>query len=105
MSQNRGQLTPQIQELAKKHFNREITVAELRLMPYIDYLLKNEQKIKPEQVNGAERDVLRIWKDAGYMDGGMTGIAVTREFFNILQEFLWVAYVAHDASKMVEVPE
>ena len=41
----RGVLTEKVQEIAKKMIGREISRTELRLIPHIQYLMVNEQKI------------------------------------------------------------
>lgn len=93
----RGQLTDDIQLKAEHYFDRQITKAELRLMPYVDYVMKNEQRIDPRKCNQEDRDVLRLWKDAGYIEGGAGGLSITREFYDIIQDFLWLAYVAYES--------
>jgi len=92
----RGQLTPEIQEIAKKHLNREISLRELRLMPYIQYTLMNSQKIDPNKINGEERGFIAQWKTEGWCEGGMTGFAVSKNFWDAINEILWVGYVDYD---------
>jgi len=40
-----------------------------------------------------DRKVLRLWKDAGYMEGGASGLSITKEFWNFMCEILWIGYV------------
>ena len=61
----RGALSPQIQELCKEFLGREISVTELRLMPYIDYVMKNDQRIDPNKVSQKEREVLSLLRKEG----------------------------------------
>lgn len=89
----RGQLNNEIQKAAKKFLSREITVRELRLYPYLDYVMKNEQKIEPNHVNQEERDILQVLKQEGHIEGGMTGLSMTKEFYNYINEVLWLGYV------------
>lgn len=66
----RGELTPAIQAKAIDLFGREITIRELRLMPYVVYVMVNNRKIEPAKVNGEERSVLSQGRKEGYIEGG-----------------------------------
>ena len=89
----RGQLTPDIQALCKEFLKREITDTELRLMPYLDYVMKNEQKLDPRKINQDERDILQILRQEGHIEGGASGLAMTKEYYDFAQEVLWLGYV------------
>lgn len=69
----RGALTKQIQELAMKFLGREMTTPELRLLPYINYTMTNDQKLDPRRCNRKDRDVLQLWREAGHIEGGASG--------------------------------
>ena len=92
----RGQLTDEIQEVAKAFLGREITQKELRLYPYIHYQATNDRKIDPAKIDQTEREILRLWKDAGHFEGGMSGINMTKEFFDFINDMLWMAYFTCD---------
>lgn len=92
----RGQLTEEIQELAKEFLEREITTRELRLLPYIDYLMKNEQKLDPVKINKEERDFIAALRLMGHLEGGMLGMAITKEFYDFIQKILWIGYVTYE---------
>jgi hypothetical protein len=89
----RGALTPEIQSLAKNFLGREITVRELRLYPYLDYVMKNDQKIKIEHINQEERDILRVLKEEKHIEGGAGGLSMTKEFYDYMNQVLWLGYV------------
>ena len=89
----RGMLSPQIQEASKKFLGREISTVELRLMPYIDYLMKNDQRIDPRKCNQEDREVLRLLRSEGHIEGGASGLSITREYYDFIQEILWLGYV------------
>jgi hypothetical protein len=93
MTQKRGQLTERIKKRSAELLGYEMNVKELRLMPYIVYTMMNEQQIEPNKIDSEERKILRKWKDAGYIDGGASGLQITEEFWNILCEFVWLGYV------------
>lgn len=55
MAQGRGVLTPEVQEVAKNLLGYELTVRELRLMPYLQYTVMNDKRINPNHINLEER--------------------------------------------------
>jgi hypothetical protein len=89
----RGQLTEEIQGLARGFLKREIGVRELRLYPYLDYVMKNEQKLEPNHVNQEEREVLKVLKAEGHIEGGASGLSMTKEFYDYINQVLWFSYV------------
>jgi hypothetical protein len=92
---NRGELTPPLRKFMEEFLGRKTSVRELRLIPYVAYVAVNEQKIEPARINQEERAILRLWKDAGHFEGGMTGVAITREFWDFMNGVQWLAYVAY----------
>lgn len=90
---NRGGLTKEVQRIAKEHIGREITQTELRLIPYIQCIMVNEQKLDPSKINSEERQIFMQWKKEGHCDGGMSGLLITKEFWDFMCEVLFEAYV------------
>ena len=90
----RGMLTPEIQERATELMGRPISVAELRLMPYLGYLMVNNERLDPRRVNGDEREILAKWRDEGRINrpGGMY-VEISREFWDIINDLQWHAYI------------
>lgn len=96
----RGQLNPAVQKVAEKHLGRALKcTTELRLLPYLDYLMKNEQKIDPRKINEEERDLLKELKQEGHIKGGACGLSMTKEFYDAIQQILWQAYVVQGAAQ------
>lgn len=89
----RGMLTKEINEIAKRMIGREITQIELRLIPHIQYLITNEQKLNPNRINSDERTILKKWRSEGFFEGGMTGISITKKFWDFMCEILFEGYV------------
>ena len=89
----RGTLTDKIQEIAVKHTGSKITQEELRLLPYVQYVMMNGQKLDIAKISSSERDILKKWKDAEYIEGGASGLAITREFWDFMCDILFEAYV------------
>jgi len=89
----RGQLTEEIQKLAREFLRREISTKELRLYPYLDYVMKNNQKIEPNLIGQPEREILRVLKNEGHIEGGASGLSMTKEFYDYINQVLWLGYV------------
>ena len=94
----RGAITEEINKIAMRSIGREITKTELRLYAYIDYVMKNEQKLDPRRCNQDDRDVLSILKKEGHIEGGASGLAITKEFYDYMAEVLWEGYVVGGAT-------
>ena len=94
----RGALTDEIQQLANEFLGRPITTAELRLYPYLDCLMKNEQKINPQHINRDDRDILGTLRQEEHIEGGVSGLSMTKEFYDYINQVLWYGYVV-DAYK------
>jgi len=91
----RGQITDRVQSAAMATLRRKITQAELRLMPYVQFVMMNEQKLDPNKVSAEEREILADWRKEGWIEGGAAGLAITKDFWNALCECLWASYVAY----------
>lgn len=94
--QGRGQLTQKVKDKSKELLGYEVEVRELRLFPYVVYVMMNEQKIDPNKINQEERKILKKWQDAGHVEGGASGLSITRQFWDILTEMVFIAYVDID---------
>lgn len=93
MVQKRGQLTDRIKIKSKELLGYEITQLELRLMPYIQYQMINSQVINPNNVNSDERNILSKWRKQNHIEGGSSGMCITKEFWDIISEILFLGYV------------
>ena len=98
--QKRGQLTKRIKEKAKELLGYEIDQAEFRLMPYIQYQMMNEKRIDPNKIKQEERSILSKWREAGHIEGGASGLGITKEFWDIINELLFLGYVDTDHSDL-----
>lgn len=99
----RGKLTDEIKKKSKDLIGYEISQKELRLLAYIDYIMKNEQYINIAKIDGEERDILQKWKELGYMEGGASGLSITKEFYDVMQEILWLGYIIGGAKDYNEL--
>ena len=91
----RGQLTEHIKMRSKELLGYDITRSELRLMPYIQYVMTNGQRIEPAKCNQEDRAILSKWREAGHIEGGASGLAITKEFWDIICALIWLGYVAY----------
>lgn len=92
----RGEFTPIVAAEMEKFLGRPGTLRELRLIPYIGYVIQNEQVIRPERINQEERSVLSVWRADGHIVGGMSGLQITYPFWLFLQRIIWLAYIGHE---------
>lgn len=85
---SRGTITEKIKE--KYH----MTTKEFRLIPYVQYLLVNQMPVDPQKIDAEERKILQNWRDRGYLTFSMKEpLTVSREFWDIMNNFLWDCYV------------
>jgi len=92
----RGMLTTDVDKISKIMIGRSISKAELRLIPYIQYVMCNERKIDIRHINQEEREIMQQWKKEGHIEGGACGLAVTKQFWDFMCEVLFVSYVGYD---------
>lgn len=95
MMAERGELTEAVRDKIERFMERSTTTQELRLMPYIQYQMMNEQRIDPTVLNEVNREILSLWREAGHIKGGMSGLAITREFWDFINDVLFDAYAAY----------
>ena len=85
---SRGILTD---ELKNKY---GISLKELRLIPYFQYLLVNNMPVEPKKIDADERKILQKWRDEGKITFSCSQkVTATKEFWNWMNEILWDSYV------------
>jgi hypothetical protein len=95
----RGKLTEAVQDEALAELGREITQAELRLMPYIQWVMMNNQRLEPNKIHQGEREILATWREEGYIEGGASGLAISKEFWDAINQIMWLSYVAPEEAQ------
>lgn len=86
----RGMITDQI----KEKYN--MSPVELRLIPYVQYLLVNQMAVDPLKISSEERNALINWRNKGYLTFSMRmPLTVSKQFWDLMNEFLWDCYVIH----------
>ena len=96
----RGKLTPELERVWRERTGRELTTEELRLTPYIQHVMLNDRKLDPAKISPGERAILQEWREAGFIGGGMTGLGMTREFWESICEILWIGYATYDCREI-----
>jgi hypothetical protein len=90
----RGAMTEKIDTISISMIHRKISQKELRLMPYIQYVLENEQTIDIRRINQVEKQILDSWSGEGFLIGDyLDKVVVTKEFWNLICEVIWESYV------------
>lgn len=92
----RGEVTEEVQEIAREKIGREITKRELRLFPYINTVMLDCQRIDYRRINDEEDKILRKWDGEGYIEFSPNGISISKEFWDFICEVLYKAYVLRD---------
>ena len=91
---SRGVLTKEVAAKAKELLKvKSFSVTELRLLPYVQFVMMNDQRIDIRKVNNKERHILQKWRERGWIDGGASGLQITKAFWDAMNEILWLSYV------------
>lgn len=89
----RGVLTQEITDTSMRLLNVRISQEELRLMPYIQHVMMNNQRIDPNKISSDERKILSSWRGRGWVSGGAGGLSISKHFWSAINEILWLGYV------------
>ena len=89
----RGFLSDRVLDKSRELFGYGINTTELRLMAYVQYVMCNERKLDIAKVSPPERKILAKWRKVGHIEGGASGLRITKEFWDILCEIIFLAYV------------
>ena len=80
----RGMLT---KEVGEKY---GIVQKELRLIPYLQYLIVNHLPVDPAKIDGEERHILAKWKQEGKIDFSMSHpCSCTKDFWDFMHNVMW----------------
>ena len=97
MSRGRGVLTEEIKNDAyiKNWLGREITVEELRLFPYLQYLAVNNGKIDREKITPTEMMIIENLEDNGWLKTEPR-VKPDRKLWNLMSHVIYMGYVDYD---------
>ena len=88
----RGALTKEVKAVSKKLLGYSITLQELGLIPYVQYVLLNDRRIEREKVNIEESHILETWETKGFLETSYP-MTVSKKFWNAMCEILFLSYV------------
>lgn len=91
----RGTFTDEAKAKMEKFLGREASQAELWLYPYLQFQMMNEQRIDPARLNPEDRKILSKLHKEGHIKGGTSGLVMTREFWDFINDILFDTYVAY----------
>ena len=92
----RGMMTDKVKEKSMELLGREISILELRLLPYLQFVLLNGKIIEIRKINVQELNAIRMWQEEGHITGNIPEINVTKEFWDAMCEIIYIAYVAEE---------
>ena len=92
----RGKLTEAIKVKSKELLGYEITQIELRLMPYVQYVMMNARCIDLARVNEDDEIILTKWHREGRIDDPGGTLKISKQFWDALSELCYMAYVVYD---------
>ena len=89
---SRGMLPVAIQDISNEQLGYEIDQAELRLMPYIQFIFMNERRIDYRKITVEEQEILADWERREFLEVGVNAIEVSKAFWDAMSEILWLGY-------------
>lgn len=89
----RGVVTEEIKIKAASYFPDDITIKELRLIPYIVYAAQNERRIDFKKINVEEKEILDAWEEAGWIKNYHVKIEIRKDFWDFMSDMIYMAYV------------
>ena len=69
------------------------------LIPYMQYVMVNDQRLDPRKISARERKVLARWRKEGWIEGGASDLRVTRHFWDFMSEVLFESNVCFGESE------
>ena len=89
----RGELTKEVNEVALSFLGREITIEELRVYPYLDYILKNHFEYNFDKIKDKEIPILDKLEEEFHILYNRAYFRCTKEFYDYIQQVLSISYV------------
>lgn len=89
-------LDEQLSEKYKDFLGHPMTVRELWLIPYLQYLAVNRRPWNIRKMSQSEVEIYNEWQRKGWLLAGSTApLRVSREFWDFMNDVLWDAYALH----------
>lgn len=92
----RGCLDEQLAEKYEAILGHPMTVRELRLIPYLQYLVVNRQPWSIGKMRQSEVEICNEWQRRGWLLASSSApLRVSREFWDFMNDVLWDSYALH----------
>lgn len=88
----RGVINDEVREVCRRAFGTELSLTQLRLLPYLQYTLMSTREIDSRKINEDELFILAEWSELGYLQIVGLQLEVTKKFWDAMNDVLWVAY-------------
>ncbi len=93
---NRGELTKEVQEIAQERLGRDITLQELRLIPYVQFVMVNEQVVSRHKMTPDGYVILDKWEKEKLISLNGPCVEISKLFWDFVCEVLYWAYVKYE---------
>lgn len=90
---SRGGIDDKVKAKSVELLGYEIELDELRLMPYLQYTMMNNQRFDLRKIADYEYVIFNKWRSAGYVSMNDDKISITKKFWDIINELLFLSYV------------
>ena len=100
----RGVLTDEVKMVSEFWLGYEVSLRQLRLMPYLLTRVLANDNLAPSAITAEERQIISDWRKEGYITGGASGFMVSSRFYDTLCAILKVGY-ASDMVMEEDIPE
>ncbi|KKN14023.1 hypothetical protein LCGC14_1000190 [marine sediment metagenome] len=88
----RGELTDEVKKVSVDQLGYVVDMAELRLMPYLQYCIMNSEAMSLHKLSDEDHEVLHKWDKKGFIDSVSIRPRLTKMFYVAITEILCVAY-------------
>lgn len=92
---SRGMLTDDLKKTWKAVMGEGLTVRKLRLLPFVDYSIKNGNTIPAVNLEPAEMEILEQWHEDGHILYDGEKVYVTMPFYTAMQTVLFYGYTSY----------
>jgi hypothetical protein len=92
LADGRGRFDQGVKDLFKKHLGREGSVIELRLIPYLQYVMVNDKHIERISVSNEEREIIDLLYSEGHIVELAGHVYCTKAYWDFMSEVLYFSY-------------
>lgn len=89
----RGQPTTNTPSICKQYGVSNLTVKEIKLIPYLLYACVNFGVLNRNKINREEAEILLNWQDQNYIAWTANNIFISEHFYNFCNAIVFDSYV------------